>query len=270
MNYLTTNLIVHNLQRKQKMKKTTLLTLILLVTFATACSSTRGGEPAAEETSQPDDTGDTGGTGDRPVSTKAELITALNEDGATVTEGAPVEDPFFEVEAELLTVNGAEVQVYEFPDEAARQTAQETINATGNIIGSMTVDWMEEPHFFGAGRLIVLYVGDDQAILDLLSARLGEPFTEGGGGFMVPEQSPAVEAALNTLGQELAAAASEFSVTSVEEVEWTDGCLGLGGPDESCLQAITPGLRIMVQLGDRQFEVRTDTTGEIVRWQEIE
>ena len=255
------------------MKKTTLLTLVLMLIFAVACSSTRGSEPAAEETSQPADegTGSTGdNTGDRSVSTKAELITALKEDGATITEGGAVENPFFEVEAELLTVNGAEVQVYEFPDEASRQAAQETINATGNIIGSMTVDWMEEPHFFGAGRLIALYVGDDQAIIDLLSARLGDPFTEGGGGFMVPEQSPAVEAALNTLSQELAAAAADFSVTSVEEMEWSDSCLGLGGPEESCLQAITPGLSIMVQLGDREFEVRTDETGQIVRWQEIE
>ena len=255
------------------MKKTTLLTLILLVIFATACSATRGGEPTAAETNQPDDTGGTGGTGntgDTAVSTKADLLAALREAGATITEGGAVENPFFQVEAELLTVNGADLQVYEFADEAARQTAQETINATGNIIGSITVDWMEEPHFFGAGRLIALYVGDDQEIIDLLSASLGDPFTEGGGGFMVPEQSPAVEAALNTLSHEFAAAAADFSVISVDEMDWPDSCLGLGGPDEGCLAVIVPGLRIVVQMDDRQFELRTDTTGETVRWQEIE
>jgi hypothetical protein len=255
------------------MKKITFLTLILMLLFAAACSSTQSGEPSAEETSQPGDTGGTGGTGgtgSRPTNSTAELIAALRQDGATVEESTTaVENPFFEVDAQLITVNGAEVQVYQFADEAARQTAQDTVNATGNIIGSISVDWMEEPHFFGAGRLIALYVGDDQAILDLLSGRLGQPFTAGGGGFMVPD-SPAVEAALNTLSQELAAAAADFSVTSVEEMDWSDSCLGLGGPEESCLQAITPGFQIMVQMGDRQFEVRTDETGQVVRWQEIE
>jgi hypothetical protein len=246
------------------MKKTTLLTLILLLIFATACTSTRGGEPAA------DNTGGTGSTGDTSISSRAGLIAALEESGATVAEGGRIQDPFFDVEAQILTVNGAEVQVYEFPDEAGRQAAQETINATGNIIGSITVDWMEEPHFFGAGRLIALYVGDDQEIIDLLASHLGQPFTEGGGGFIIPEPSPAVEAALNTLSQELAAAAADFSVTSVEEMDWSDSCLGLGGPEESCLQVITPGFQIMVEMGDRQFEVRTDQTGQIVRWQELE
>lgn len=59
--------------------------------------------------------------------------------------------------------------------------------------------------------------------------------------------------------------AAEVTVVSAEQVEWTDSCLGLGGPAESCLAAMTPGYRVIVEVGGEQIEVRTDTTGQAVR-----
>lgn len=56
--------------------------------------------------------------------------------------------------------------------------------------------------------------------------------------------------------------ASELAVELLEARQWPDTCLGLGGPDEGCGDAITPGYR--VTLGDG-FAYRTDTTGGIRR-----
>jgi hypothetical protein len=38
------------------------------------------------------------------------------------------------------------------------------------------VTWVAAPHFYQAGRILVLYVGDDPAILELLEGALGPQF----------------------------------------------------------------------------------------------
>jgi len=72
-------------------------------------------------------------------------------------------------------------------------------------------------------------------------------------------------AAVAYLAQELGVAESEIEVISFEHTEFSDGCLGLGGPAESCLQAITPGWLVMLGAQDEVYEVHTDESGEQVR-----
>ncbi len=51
--------------------------------------------------------------------------------------------------------------------------------------------------------------------------------------------------------------------------EWSDGCLGLGKPDELCTQAITPGWQIVVTDGMRNWTYRTDNSGNIIRLEQL-
>jgi hypothetical protein len=67
------------------------------------------------------------------------------------------------------------------------------------------------------------------------------------------------------LASELGVAESEIELASLEGVEFTDSCLGLGQANESCLQAITPGWLIMLDAGGQVYEVHTDATGQQVR-----
>jgi hypothetical protein len=67
------------------------------------------------------------------------------------------------------------------------------------------------------------------------------------------------------LADELGVSLDQVVISVVEEVEWTDGCLGLGGPEESCLQAIVPGYRIQLSVDGKAYEYRTDLTGEVWR-----
>jgi hypothetical protein len=39
--------------------------------------------------------------------------------------------------------------------------------------------WVDTPHFYKAGRIIVLYLGSDQAVLDVLNQILGQQFAGG-------------------------------------------------------------------------------------------
>jgi hypothetical protein len=106
-----------------------------------------------------------------------ELVAALEAAGGEVTVGDPVQDPIFTGRAVFLRLNGQDLQVYEFTDAAARETAAAAIQANGYIIGNMAIDWITTPYFFAKDSLIVLYVGTDGATLDLLTGLLGAPLT---------------------------------------------------------------------------------------------
>jgi len=108
-----------------------------------------------------------------------QLVGALRDAGATVEPVGEVVQPFFAVPAQMIEVNGAEVQVFEYPDTAARQEDSYLISPDGYTIGTSQITWVDRPHFWAPGRLIVLYVGSDRSILGLLSSILGEPVTSG-------------------------------------------------------------------------------------------
>lgn len=75
----------------------------------------------------------------------------------------------------------------------------------------------------------------------------------------------AVQAAQNWLASQLGVAVEDVEVTEFVPAEWTDSCLGLGGPAESCLAALTPGFQVTLTVNGQEYEVRTDATGAAVR-----
>ena len=90
-----------------------------------------------------------------------------------------------------------------------------------------------------------------------------EPTLEGPEGV---EGSDAIAAAVVAfLAQELGVAEDQIEATEVVDVEFSDSCLGLGGPAESCLQAITPGWLVLLDVNGEPYEVHTDETGQQIR-----
>ncbi len=81
----------------------------------------------------------------------------------------------------------------------------------------------------------------------------------------LPADQRAFEAVRAALAQELGVDPLTISLVKAEAVEWSDRCLGLGGPAESCLQALTPGVRVTVQQSDMVFEFHTDQMAESIR-----
>jgi heat shock protein HslJ len=75
----------------------------------------------------------------------------------------------------------------------------------------------------------------------------------------------AVLQAQQWLAAQLNTAADQVRIVELEQAEWTDSCLGLGRLDESCLQAITPGWRVVFESNGVTYEVRTDRTGSAIR-----
>ena len=72
---------------------------------------------------------------------------------------------------------------------------------------------------------------------------------------------PAAAAARADLAAKLSVEERSIVIMSVQEETWTDGCLGLGGPAESCLQALVDGFRVEMLAGGETCYYRTDKTG---------
>ncbi len=90
----------------------------------------------------------------------------------------------------------------------------------------------------------------------------------GGGGLVTKDKAPFAVAAKAALSQKLGIAEEQVSFVSADAVDWSDSCLGLGGPAESCLQAITPGYKVILAAEGKQYEIHTDESGSVVRIKE--
>jgi D-alanyl-D-alanine carboxypeptidase len=91
----------------------------------------------------------------------------------------------------------------------------------------------------------------------------GQPAPGGAEPPAIPEEL--VNRAAAWLVKEANLSMKDLRLVSAEHVEWTDPCFGLGGPAESCLQAITPGWRLVAEAAGQQYEVRTDESGSAFR-----
>ncbi|MGH2626996.1 MAG: hypothetical protein ACRDHY_10140 [Anaerolineales bacterium] len=109
------------------------------------------------------------------------LLDALRAAGATVEPVREIRQPFLSVPGKVLTVNGVEIQVFEYENEAAMRAEAETISADASSVGTTIVTWVDAPHFFASGKLIVIYVGTESWLVKLLGAILGQPIAVGVG-----------------------------------------------------------------------------------------
>ena len=102
----------------------------------------------------------------------ASLIKARRAQQLKVRVLGAIERPLLPGTGTSLIVNGAEVQVFEYTDDTAVQAAVAMINPDGSLV-DVDIDWDGSPHFYHSGRLIALYVGDNEAITKALTKTLG-------------------------------------------------------------------------------------------------
>jgi len=115
-----------------------------------------------------------------------DLEAKLKASGAKVIPGGDISQPFMDVQGHTLAVNGEQLQVYEYASvadanqQAARispdGTAFTTVSSSGMPVGATQVDWVRPPHLYKAGRVIVIYIGTNNAVMHLLEGILGKQF----------------------------------------------------------------------------------------------
>ncbi len=145
--------------------------------------------PGAQKS--PDDQGGVVVSHGGPVRDHVSLVDTLRSQGLSVEVAGLVQQPFLRVKGTLLRLTGrdleqpVEIQSYNYDDtdlemdgvKAARDDAA-TIGPDGST-RTMQISWTGTPHFFRKERVIVIYVGEDQAVLDHLAEALGPPFASG-------------------------------------------------------------------------------------------
>jgi hypothetical protein len=104
------------------------------------------------------------------------LISALKAAGAIVELGEPISQPFFTPEGSIVKVNRADVQIFEYESSEEMGNEASPVSSDGGAIGTSMVNWLDAPHFYKVGRIVVLYVGSDAPVLDFLEGALGSQF----------------------------------------------------------------------------------------------
>ncbi len=107
------------------------------------------------------------------VATYDELVAALRDNGSDVESSEPISQPFFEPQGQVIKVDGYDVQIFQYTNEEDASLVAETIGSDGSSIGTTMISWVEAPHFFKSGNLIVLYVGEVDDVVQALQAVLG-------------------------------------------------------------------------------------------------
>ncbi len=113
-----------------------------------------------------------------PVRDQPSLIDALRASGLSVNPVARLQQPVLSGSGETVQVNRETIQVYEFADGKAAQDEAAKVQPNGTVPG-VTVNWPGQPHFYRKERIVVIYPGNDQAVLTALEAALGKPFAVG-------------------------------------------------------------------------------------------
>jgi len=110
------------------------------------------------------------------------LVASLREQGLQVkqifNEADDYETSLFSEKAKHLLVNGFPVLVYEFKTKPQAVEEMKTVSKKGYQIGETMMGWVERPHFYQKGRLIVGYIGKIPIILDVLEKSLGNPLAK--------------------------------------------------------------------------------------------
>ena len=167
----------------------------MLMAIVAACGSAAeptspGGEvPSPTDASQPTTPVVSQG---EPVKDYVSLVDTLTGAGVTIDPAGNVSQPFFAPQGQLLTMNGVDVQTFEFASAEEAGSVAETVSADGSSIGTSHFRWIAPPHFYKAGRLIVLYVGCDGDAIDVLEEAMGPEFAGDADLSQCPQPVPPV------------------------------------------------------------------------------
>ena len=132
-------------------------TAAAIVIIAAACSVNQSGSSAPVE----------------KVMTHDQLLAALQSVGIDAVPAGDITQPFFEPVGKIIKVNDQEIQVFEFSTAGDAEIAAGTISPEGSSIGTSMVAWIAPPHFYRAGNIIVLYLGNEGNLVKGLEDMLG-------------------------------------------------------------------------------------------------
>ncbi len=118
-----------------------------------------------------------------PVRDQVSLIDALRSKNLTVDLSGTVSQPFLSPQSGTTVrlsggalTTAVDLQLFEYGSASAASADAKRIGPDGSGTATTKISWLAPPHFFLRGRVMVLYVGSDSAVLSLLQSLLGPQF----------------------------------------------------------------------------------------------
>ena len=111
-----------------------------------------------------------------PVTDLASLLNSLRIAGAGGEVTGEVDQPFLAVKGTMIKVRGEDVQVYQYANAVAADADGANISRDGATVGKSKIHWIGTPHFYKKEKLLVLYLGDNDAVLKTLETFLSRQF----------------------------------------------------------------------------------------------
>ncbi|HEY3305775.1 MAG TPA: hypothetical protein VGL70_19790 [Candidatus Binatia bacterium] len=151
-----------------------LIIALMRVWFLSLCALAGGPAICARDVpaANPPETGKPGA----PPMTYPLLVERLRAAGAAVEPAGGVDQPFFSGAGKAIRIGGEDVQVFQYPTAAAAEAEARRVSRDGSAIGTAKPHWIGTPHFYRQGRLLVLYLGEEKKVLQVLEAVLGRQF----------------------------------------------------------------------------------------------
>lgn len=115
----------------------------------------------------------------QPVDDYPNLVSSLRAVGRTVAPTGKRALTLLNGKGQVITLNGNEVQIFEYADISTANTQASQISADGASISERMISWSSTPHFYKKDKLIVLYVGKDPLTINTLRELLGSQFAGG-------------------------------------------------------------------------------------------
>lgn len=110
------------------------------------------------------------------------LLNAFRTAHFTVYDGgATATQQFLSVTGKKVFIDGQAVEAYQYATADAATKDSHNIDDDACLIhklsgGTTMVNWDQPPHLYKKDRLIVIYVGSDYSIIDVLVTQLGPQF----------------------------------------------------------------------------------------------
>ena len=117
-----------------------------------------------------------------PVRDHVSFVDTLRGKGVTVDIVGNVSQPFLHAQSGTsVRLSGgalptpADLQSFDYGSAPAASADAGQIQPDGSM-KTVIIDWVGPPHFFRAERLLVIYIGSDASVINLLTSILGPQF----------------------------------------------------------------------------------------------
>lgn len=108
-----------------------------------------------------------------------EFIVQLEKAGGKIKTIKKGSNTFLKGDATAININEEFINVYEYKNSNQMDADVKTIRSDGAIVGNAFIDWVSIPHIYKNGNIIVLYVGENKEIKDMIQKSVGNQFAGG-------------------------------------------------------------------------------------------